>query len=132
MSDKKPDQVVYSETQGYDAHLKTYATNLGAPVIRTDDVVAWKQRGINNVNKEFEHKFNVLKQQYENLMQEFEWNELIYNAKFSFEPILGEIYHLYRDEKGFNFLSLISPLEWNKEHLGTFQLNSDKKWVALH
>jgi hypothetical protein len=29
------------------------------------------------------------------------------------------------------FLSLISPQEWNKEHVGTFQLNSNKKWVIL-
>jgi hypothetical protein len=31
-----------------------------------------------------------------------------------------------------NFLSLIGPNEWNKEHIGTFKLNSDKKWIALH
>jgi hypothetical protein len=41
--------------------------------------------------------------------------------------VIGEIYHLYRDAAGVNFLSLISPQEWNKEHIGTFKLNSDKK-----
>jgi hypothetical protein len=56
---------------------------------------------------------------------------LIYSAKFSFEPIVGEIYHLYIKEDGTYFLSIISPKEWNKEHVGTFQLNSDKKWVAI-
>jgi hypothetical protein len=30
---------------------------------------------------------------------EYEWNELVYNSKFSFEPVIGEIYHLYRDAK---------------------------------
>jgi hypothetical protein len=30
---------------------------------------------------------------------------------------------LYRDAAGVNFLSLISPLEWNREHIGTFKLN---------
>jgi hypothetical protein len=50
----------------------------------------------------------------------------VYSAKFSFEPVIGEIYHLYRDAAGVNFLSLISPLEWNREHIGTFKLNSDK------
>jgi hypothetical protein len=39
-------------------------------------------------------------------MEEYEWNELVYNSKFSFEPVIGEIYHLYRDA-GLNFLSLI-------------------------
>jgi hypothetical protein len=32
-------------------------------------------------------------------MEEYEWNELVYN-EFSFEPVIGEIYHLYRDAAG--------------------------------
>lgn len=127
-----PDNVVFSEEQGYNASLLPYATSVGAPVIKIDDVVSWKSRGINNVNKEFENKFNELKLQYQNLMLEYEWNELVYGARFSFEPVIGEIYHLYQDDEGINFLSLISPQEWNKEHIGTFKLNSDKKWIVLN
>jgi predicted nucleotide-binding protein (sugar kinase/HSP70/actin superfamily) len=81
------------------------------------------------VNKEFENKFNELKLEYQKLVEEFEWNEIIYNSKFSFEPVIGEIYHLYVGNEGSHFLSLIPPNEWNKEHIGTFKLNSDKKWV---
>ena len=109
----------------------TYATNVGAPVIQIDDVAAFKSRGIRSVNKEFENKFNELKLQYENLMKEFEYNELVYNAKFSFEPVIGEIYHLYRGTDGLNFLSLIAPTECAREHLGSFRLNSDKKWIFI-
>ena len=131
MESKRPDNVVYSDEEGYNASILPYATNVGAPAIRIDDLVSWKSRGISNVNKEFENKFNELKIQYENLMEEYEWNELVYSAKFSFEPVIGEIYHLYRDAAGLNFLSLIGPLEWNKEHIGTFKLNSEKKWIVL-
>jgi hypothetical protein len=131
METKKPDNVVYSETEGYNAKLMTYATNVGAPVIQIDDVAAFKSRSIRSVNKEFENKFNELKLQYENLMKEFENNELVYNAKFSFEPVIGEIYHLYRGMDGLNFLSLISPVECAREHLGSFKLNSEKKWIAI-
>ncbi|AKC20050.1 GTP-binding protein [Flavobacterium psychrophilum] len=132
MKKEKPDNVVFSEEKGYNASLLPYATSVGAPVIKTDDVVAWKIRGIHNVNKEFENKFNELKQQYQKLMLEYEWNEMGYNAKFSFEPVIGEIYHLYTGHDGINFLSLISPQEWNKEHIATFKLNSDKKWLILN
>jgi hypothetical protein len=131
MESKRPDNVVYSDEEGYNASILPYATNVGAPAIRIDDLVSWKSRGISNVNKEFENKFNELKIQYENLMEEYEWNELVYSSKFSFEPVIGEIYHLYRDAAGINFLSLIGPLEWNKEHIGTFKLNSEKKWIVL-
>jgi hypothetical protein len=126
-----PDNVVFTDEKGYNASLLSYPTNVGAPVIHIDNLVSWKSRGISNVNKQFESKFNELKLQYESLMKEFELNELVYNANFSFEPVIGEIYHLYRGEDGINFLSLISPVEWNKEHLGTFQLNSDKKWILI-
>jgi hypothetical protein len=132
MENKKPDNVVFSDEKGYNASVLPYASNVGAPAIRMDDVVSWKNRNISTVNKEFENKFKELKSQYENLMQEFEFNELVYSAKFSFEPIMGEIYHLYTGEDGVNFLSLISPQEWNREHVGTFKLNSDKKWIILN
>jgi hypothetical protein len=131
MESKRPDNVVYSDTEGFNARILPYGTNVGAPVIQIDDVVSWKSRGISTVNKQLESKFNELKEQYQKLMEEFEWNELVYNAKFSFEPVIGEIYHLYRDDNGSNFLSLIAPNEWNKEHVGTFKLNSEKKWVFL-
>ena len=132
MESKKPDNVVFSEEEGYNASLLPYSTSVGAPVIKIDDVVSWKSRGISTVNKEFENKFNELKIQYENLMQEYEWNELVYSAKFSFEPVIGEIYHLYIGDDGVHFLSLISPQEWNKEYIGTFKLNSNKKWIILN
>jgi hypothetical protein len=131
MNKDRPDNIVFSDEKGYNASLLPYATTVGAPVIKVDDLVSWKSRGISNVNKEFENKFNELKIQYENLMEEYEWNELVYHSKFSFEPVIGEIYHLYRGNDGSNFLSLIGPNEWNKEYLGTFKLNSDKKWIHL-
>ncbi len=132
MEKDKPDNIVYSDEKGYHASILPYATNVGAPLIKIDDLVSWKSRGISNVNKEFENKFNELKIQYQNLIEEFEWNELVYSSRFSFEPVIGEVYHLYRGDDGINFLSLISPNEWNKEHIGTFKLNSDKKWLVLH
>ncbi|MFC6877074.1 DUF2452 domain-containing protein [Flavobacterium myungsuense] len=131
MKKDKPDNVVFSEEKGYNANLLSYSTNVGAPAIIMDDVVGWKSRGISNVNKEFENKFNELKMQYQDLMKEYEWNELVYNARFSFEPVIGETYHLYFGDDGVYFLSLIAPEEWNKEHVGTFKLNSNKKWVII-
>lgn len=131
MENKKPDNVVFSEEQGYNASLLPYSTNVGAPAIVLDDVVAWKSNGIGKVNKEFESKFNELKAQYENLMIEYKWNELVYNAKFSFEPVIGEIYHLYANDDDTHILSMIAPHEWNKKHIGTFRLNSEKKWVRI-
>lgn len=132
MEKEKPDNIVFSVETGYNANILPYGTNLGAPVIKIDDIVSWKSRGISNVNKEFENKFNELKIEYQKLMNEYQWNEMVYNAKFSFEPVIGEIYHLYSGDDGSTVLSLIAPNEWNKEHIGSFKLNSDKKWINLN
>ncbi len=132
MQKKKPDNVVYDEQQErYDAALKPYATDMGAPVITTDDTVAWKNANIHKVNKQVKAKYDELKAEYDALMERFEYNNLIYSAKFNFEPVVGEMYHLYKNKKEVSFLSIIAPAECNFEHLGSFRLNADKMWESI-
>ena len=128
---KKPDNVVHNEKEGYNASLLPYATNVGAPAIRPDNIDSWKLQGVNKVNKQLETKFLELKEEYQKLVEEYQWNELVYQAKFAYEPVIGEIYHLYIGNDGNPFLSLIAPNEWNKEHIGSFKLNSEQKWIKV-
>ncbi|MDT0606308.1 DUF2452 domain-containing protein [Croceitalea rosinachiae] len=130
--DKKPDNVVFNnENQTYDAALKPYPTNIGAPVITTTDTLAWKNRSINKINHKVKARYEELKAEYEKIMNEFEYNQLIFNAKFSFEPVIGEIYHLYKRENGEAFLSLIAPNQCNFEPLGSFYLNAEQIWQKI-
>lgn len=129
---KKPDSVVYNtETESYDAALKPYATSVGAPVITPTDTTAWKNRSINKVNHKIKTKYLELKAEYEKMMQEFEYNNLILNANFSFEPIIGETYHLYLNKKEEHFLSLIAPEHCNFNYVGSFVLNADQIWEKV-
>ena len=122
---KKPDQVADNPA------LLPYASNVGAPAIRPDNIDDWKLRGVNKVNRQMETKFNELKEEYLKLVEEFQWNELVYEAKFAYEPIIGEVYHLFVGSDGNPFLSLIGPDEWNREHIGSFRLNSEQKWIKI-
>ncbi len=132
MKKKKPDHIVFNEEdQKYDASLKPYATDLAAPVITTNDTAAWKNTNINKVNKHIKARYDELKAEYDALIKEFEYNNLVYSAKFNFEPIVGEVYHLYKNEEERPFLSIISPAECNFEHLGSFRLTADKMWESL-
>lgn len=129
---KKPDNVVFNtETQKYDASLKPYGTSVGAPIIIPTDTVAWKNRSINKINHKVSAKYLELKAEYENMIQEFEYNKLIFNAKFSFEPIIGEVYHLYQRENTESFLSLISPEQCNFKSIGSFYLNASQVWEKI-
>ena len=130
--EKKPDNVVFNvENRTYDAALLPYATDLGAPVITTTDTVSWKNRSINKVNHKVSTKYLELREQYEKLMQEYEHNQLIFNAKFSFEPIIGETYHLFKRKNGEAFLSLIHPRQCNFDFLGSFYLNAEQIWQKV-
>jgi len=130
--DKKPDNVVFdTKTQKYDAALKPYATSVGAPVITTTDTIAWKNRIIHKINRKVEAKYVELKAEYDEMMREFEYNKLIFNAKFNFEPIIGEVYHLYRRGNGESFLSVIAPEECNFHVLGSFYLNTEQIWEKI-
>ena len=130
MSDtKKPDNIVFNpETQKYDASLKPYATNVGAPAIKVTENVTWKNKNVHKANKQIKAKYLELKAEYEKMMAELEYNNLVYNAKFSFQPIIGETYHLYRDKKGQPFLSIIAPEQCNFDFIGSFYLNSEHIW----
>ncbi|MDV7188026.1 DUF2452 domain-containing protein [Lutibacter sp. TH_r2] len=129
---KKPDNVVFdSKTEKYDAALKPYATSVGAPVITTTDTIGWKNRSINKVNHKVEAKFLELKAEYEKMMQEFEYNKLIFEAEFNFEPIIGEVYYLYKRDNGKTFLSIIAPHECSFNALGIFYLNTDQIWEKI-
>jgi hypothetical protein len=125
MSDKKPDNFV--DNPG----LLPYGSNIGAPAIQVSNIENWKEPRVLNVNKQFEDRFEQLKQEYQKLIDEYKWNELVYKSKFSFEPVIGKIYHLYYADNGKIFLSLISPNEWKKEHIGSFKYNHDNKWEKI-
>jgi len=55
----------------------------------------------------------------------------VYDSRYKFEPIVGEIYHLYEDLDGGKTLSLINPIEWNKKHIYSVVLNSDMTWTKI-
>lgn len=130
--EKKPDQVVYNtDTKKYDAALKPYATSVGAPVITPTDSMAWKNRSIAKINHKVEAKYLELKAEYDKMIQEFEYNKLIFDAKFTFEPVIGEVYHLYSRENGESFLSIIAPEECHFNALGSFYLNADQTWEKI-
>ncbi len=129
MENNKPDNVVFNPiTEKYDAALKPYATSVGAPVITTTDTVTWKNRSINKVNHKVKAKYLELKDEYEKLMEEFNFNNLIFNSKFNFEPIIGDTYHLYQRNNGETFLSIIAPHECNFDSIGSFYLNTELIW----
>jgi len=122
---KKPDNV--ADSPG----LLPYGSNVGAPAIKQEDVSLWKNEKVNKTNQYFQTRYEEIKEEYRKLIEEFEWNKLVYESKFKFTPIKGHTYHLYQKEQGDLFLSLIEPELWNQIFVGSFKLDSNDKWIKV-
>lgn len=131
-TEKKPDLVVFDEEkQRYDAAFRPYATSVGAPQIKLPNNGTWKSSQIYKANKHLKAKYESIKAEYNALVKVMEYNELVTNAKFTFEPLIGETYHLYNNTRQEPFLSIIEPNSCNFEYLGSFRLTSDYLWEKV-
>jgi len=109
-------------------NLLPYGSNVGAPSIKPTDISSWKEQKVVTTNHYFSSRFDEIKKDYLKLMEEYEWNTLVYNAEFKFKPVMGKVYFLYQKDDGKLFLSLIEPNEWDKIFIGAFKLISDNRW----
>ncbi|WP_395802700.1 DUF2452 domain-containing protein [Daejeonella sp.] len=130
-NEEKPDLVVWDKEKGYYQKGLSYGSNVSAPAIKLDNVSGWKQANADVANKNFQTKFDELKEEYERLVQEVQLNELVYSSKYNFTPIMGQVYHLYRKADESLFLSMISPDSWKQEYLGSFKLDTSHKWAKI-
>ncbi len=122
---EKPDNV--ADNPG----ILPYGSNIGAPAIKLENIGGWKQKNVEKANKRIVQRYQELNEEIQKLVQEYEINQLVYGAKFNFEPVVGEIYHLYNGKDGISFLSLINPTEWNQPYIGSFKLDSENKWIKI-
>ena len=109
-------------------NLLPYGSNVGAPSIKPTDISSWKDEKVITTNHYFSSRYDEIKKDYLKLMEEYEWNTLVYNAEFKFKPVMGKVYFLYQKDDGKLFLSLIEPNEWDKIFIGAFKLISDNRW----
>ena len=112
-------------------NLLPYGSNVGAPSIKPTDISSWKEQKVVTTNHYFSSRYDEIKKDYLKLMEEYEWNTLVYNAEFRFKPVMGKVYFLYQKDDGKLFLSLIEPNEWDKIFIGAFKLISDNRWEKI-
>ena len=121
---KKPDNIVFNEENNeYHGYKLSYPTSFTSKNFEIDKLVNLKKEA----QPYFQSKFSEIKKEYDLLITKLKWNEIIVNAKFNFNPIVGQKYYLYENKKN-NFLSIICPNEWNMKYLGTFVLLSNFTW----
>lgn len=108
-------------------------------IIKIDDVEGkvyeldnWKPAQGNQVKKYFSSKFVEIKKEYELLINDFNWNKIIFDSEMLFIPVMGKTYYLYKKKSGKCFMSLINPSDWKVndkfDFVGAFAQDSRQKW----
>ncbi len=95
---------------------------------------SWKPEQAPQAQKYFVEKYEEIKKEYENFLEDFKWNRIIYESEVMFVPVLGREYFLYKNSDGKRFLSLISPKDWkqsNLDFIGAFKQDSRQKWIKV-
>ncbi len=121
---KKPDNVVYNyKTKKYDAYSKKYPTSFSAKSFSVEEIKKFKYEAQNH----FISKIEEIKSEYDKLKEQLEWNNMIAESSYNFNPIVGKTYYLY-EKNSKKFLSMIKPGEWEMKLVGEFILNTNYVW----
>ena len=125
----KPDDVADNP------HSLPYASDRAAPAIRPDKSISgWKISAVVSANKHYEDRFNDIKKQFKELVEEFNWNDIMFNAEMRIKPVVGKPYYLYQREDGEYRVSLFAPGETvagRDGYVGAFRLNYDNRWEKI-
>ena len=108
-----------------------YPTHVGAPKIEPQDLTAFKKHGLNKVDRVVKRRYEELVKEAETLQNSFLITQEVYESSYKFEPIIGQVYHLYEDKNGRKFLSIIEPELWSQKFLYSAVLNSDMTWSKI-
>jgi hypothetical protein len=120
--------------------LLPYAHTVGSPPIRPTSEGVIRGKALKSMEEQVKKQFTQLQEQYELLARQsmemkkrVEISYLIYDAQIKFEPLIGEVYHLYRKPEG-DFISMIEPKSWNNpkiEWIATVKVLADYTWDVL-
>lgn len=89
---KKPDAIVWSEENGYDAKLRSYPTSIGAPSFNLPDMTKIKSQSAKKMHEVFDRERLELLEKAEKLYEEYNTSMMVWESKISFEPIIGGKY----------------------------------------
>ncbi len=120
-----------------------YASSAGSVAIRPTKEGVIKHKALAAMEEQTNMHLNQIKEQIELLARQAqdirkrrELSMMIYEAKLSFKPQIGQTYHLYERRDDSHILSLVAPTEWGgagpfKQFVSSVQLLADHTWKEV-
>ena len=136
----------YTNTTYYHKQMSVlpYSASVSGAVIRPTEEGVIRHQALTAMEEQTNMQLEQIRKQIEllalqaqEIQQRKELSMMIYGAKLSFSPVIGQVYHLYEKKDDSHILSMISPREWGsgagpfKRHVARVRLLADHTWVEV-
>lgn len=123
--------------------LMEFPHHIGSALIKPEDRGKIKSKALSAMQeqtnlqlKNLYKQMSLIAEQANDIKKRVEVSEMIYDAQYKFEPLIGHIYYLYRNNKGEYVLSMLSPEDWGNsipysENIATVKMMGDYTWEIL-
>lgn len=141
----KEDASTYTNTEYYHKQMSVlpYSASVSGAVIRPTEEGVIKHKALTAMEEQTNMQLEQIRKQIEllalqaqEIQKRKELSMMIYEAKLSFKPNIGQTYYLYEKKDDSIMLSLVSPKEWGtnspfKKFIAAVQLLADHTWKEL-
>lgn len=141
----KDDGTPYTNTEIYHKQMSVlpYSASVAGAVVKANEEGVIKHKALTAMEEQTNMQLQQIRKQIELLAlqaQEIQKRKdlslMIYQARLSFKPNIGQTYFLYEKNNGDHLLSLVSPKEWGpsgpfKKFIAAVKLLADHTWMEL-
>lgn len=121
-----------------------YAASVSGAVIKPTEEGVIRHKALTAMEEQTNMQLEQIRKQIEllalqaqEIQKRKELSAIIYGAKLSFTPVIGQLYYLYEKKDGTHLLSMVSPKEWGggsgpfKACLASVKLLADHTWIEI-
>jgi hypothetical protein len=142
----RKDGSAYTNSEIYHKQLSVlpYSASVSGAVIRHNEEGIIKHKALTAMEEQTNMQLDQIRKQIEllalqaqEIQKRKELSMMIYNARLSFKPNIGQLYYLYEKQDDSYMLSLVSPKEWGggsgpfKRFIAAVKLLADHTWMEL-
>ncbi|MCA6379893.1 MAG: DUF2452 domain-containing protein [Cytophagales bacterium] len=120
-----------------------YSSSVSGAVIKPNEAGVIRHHALTAMEEQTNMQLTQIRQQIEllaiqakEIYQRKELSMIIYDAKLSFSPVIGQLYYLYQNKDDSHLLSMIGPKEWGaknpyKNFVAAVKLLADHTWKEV-
>jgi Protein of unknown function (DUF2452). len=139
------DEKVLTDVEIYHKQLSVlpYSSSVSGAVIKPNEAGIIRHHALTAMEEQTNMQLTQIRQQIEllaiqakEIQKRKELSMLIYDAKLSFSPVIGQVYYLYENKDGAHILSMVGPKEWGsklpfKSFIAAVCLLADHTWKEV-